>query len=228
MRIHYLQHVEFENPAGMLDYFINKNFIISSTKLYLKQELPAAENFDLLVIMGGPMGISDEKEFPWLSNEKKFIKKTIESGKPVIGVCLGAQLIAEVLGAEVSRNRFSEIGWFTLKKSYHLKGSLFDSILPDEFYAFHWHGDTFTIPEGAIPVGTTEACVNQGFIFNEKVLALQFHLETTYESASALIKNCSHELDGSRYVQNGEYILSQEEKFRSIRKIMDRILDSIT
>ncbi len=228
MRIHYIQHVEFENPAGMLDYFKNKNYIISSTKLYLGQELPSPGTFDLLVVMGGPMGVSDEKEFPWLSNEKKFIKKTIESGKPVIGVCLGAQLIAEVLGAEVSRNRFREIGWFPVKKSDHLKDSVFDSILPEEFDAFHWHGDTFTIPEGAIPIGSTEACANQGFILNEKILALQFHLETTYESAAALIKNCGHELDGSRYVQSGEYILSQEKKFSSIREIMDRILDSIT
>jgi len=228
MKIHYLQHVDFENPAGMLEYFKTENFIVSSTKFYLKEKLPSPDCFDLLIITGGPMNVYEERKFPWLTDEKKFILETIESGKPVIGICLGAQIIAEVLGADVTRNRFREIGWYPVKKSYRLKDSIWDTILPDEFDAFHWHGDTFTIPEGAIPIGSTEACENQGFIFNEKILALQFHLETIYESAAALIKNCGNELDGSRYVQSGEDILSQEEKFRSIRIIMDRILDCIT
>lgn len=228
MRVHYIQHVEFEDPAGMLDYFKNKKFQVNSTKLFLGEKLPLLKDFDFLVIMGGPMGVSDEEKYTWLKDEKKFIKDAINSGKKMIGICLGAQLIAEVMGATVSKNRYREIGWFPVKKSPLLQESFFDSVLPSEFNAFHWHGDTFAIPEGAIPIGSSEACENQGFIYDERVAALQFHLETTYESAAALIKNCGHELDGSRYVQSGEDILSHEEKFSSIMKIMDRILDSMT
>lgn len=228
MRIHYLQHVEFEDPAGMLDYFKDRDFVVSSTKLFLNQEFPSPDSFDLLIIMGGPMGVYDEKKFTWLKDEKKFIREAIDSAKPVIGVCLGAQLIAEVLGAEVTKNRFREIGWFPVKKSESLKSSAFDSILPDEFEAFHWHGDTFTLPEKAKSIGSTEACANQGFIYNKKILALQFHLETTLQSASALIENCGNELDGSRYVQSRDEIVSQINKFEKINDLMNKILDYMT
>ena len=174
------------------------------------------------------MGVYDEEKFSWLKDEKKFIRESIDSGKRIIGICLGAQLIAAVLGAEVTKNRFREIGWFHVKISHQLKSSIFSSILPEEFEAFHWHGDTFKIPDGAMPLGSTEACENQGFVYNGKVLALQFHLETTYESAAALIKNCSDELDGSRYVQSVEEIMSQVNKFEKINLIMGRILDYMT
>lgn len=228
MKIHYLQHVEFEDPAGMLDYFKKKNFIVSSTKLYLGEDPPSPDSVDLLIVMGGPMGVYDEDKFPWLRDEKKFIRNAIDTGKSLIGVCLGAQLIAEALGAEVSKNRYREIGWYPVKKSPRLNNSVFDSIFPEQFDAFHWHGDTFTIPEGAIPIGSTEACENQGFVYNEKILAFQFHLETTYESTAALIRNCGDEIDGSRYVQSRDEVMSQIIKLEGINDLMNKILDYMT
>ena len=106
MRVHYLQHVPFENLGSMENYFLSRGYQISSTKLYSEENFPGLEDFDWLIIMGGPMGVYDEDRFPWLKNEKRFISDAIEAGKVLLGVCLGAQLIASVLGAKVYKNRF--------------------------------------------------------------------------------------------------------------------------
>ncbi|MGE4385019.1 MAG: type 1 glutamine amidotransferase [Endomicrobiaceae bacterium] len=224
MRVHHLQHVPFEN-LGSIQTVLKKNgHTMSSSHLYKGDNLPSVNDLDLLIVMGGPMSVSDENIYPWLKAEKQFIKEAIKSGKKVLGICLGAQLIAEVLGAEVHKNKYREIGWFNVKKTEEAVQTALSDILPDSFEAFHWHGDTFEIPAGAIHIAQSEACKNQGFIFDNRILALQFHLETTTESAEALLKNCRDELDGSKYVQNEKEISSDREKFLKINSVMTSVL----
>lgn len=227
MRVHYLQHVPFENLGSMENYFLSRGYQISSTKLYSEENFPGLEDFDWLIIMGGPMGVYDEDRFPWLKNEKRFISDAIEAGKVLLGVCLGAQLIASVLGAKVYKNRFREIGWFPITRSETAAETILGKVLPETLEVFHWHGDTFDIPQGATLLASSEACHNQGFVIENRIVGFQFHLETTMEAAKKLINKCSDELDGSRYVQSKEQMLSDTTKFAKINTVMESILQEL-
>ncbi|MCP4131494.1 MAG: type 1 glutamine amidotransferase [bacterium] len=217
-KIHYIQHVPFEDPACILDWAAKNDCEIQGTALYNGESLPEAMDFDLLLIMGGPMSIHDEEEYPWLKQEKMFVKKAIRENKKVIGICLGAQLIAQVLGAKVFQNQHREIGWFPVTSR--------EKFFPETFYAFHWHGETFDIPEGAVHLAENEACTSQAFIYENRVLALQFHLESTGESVEKLLSHCSNELDNSKYVQSPEEIRKTEYLEASNRLMVD-ILDKM-
>lgn len=205
----------------------DKGHQVSFTRLYDNQGLPAVADIDWLIIMGGPMGIYDEAVYPWLSAEKAFIKEAIAAGKPVLGICLGAQLIADVLGAKVIKNKYREIGWFDIERTAETENTILSAAIPARAEVFHWHGDTFEIPEGAMPLAKSIACENQGFILDNRVIAFQFHLETTPQSAKALIDNCRDELDGSQYVQSEDELLSEPRKFAEINQIMFRVLEAM-
>lgn len=182
-----------------------------STRSRIREARPTiCSDMDGLIIMGGPMSITDEVQCPWLAPEKAFIKESIAQNKPVLGICLGAQLIADCLGATVQRGRHREIGFFPLRRSASCAGQAISKKvsnvwkLPDEFTAFHWHGDTFDIPEGAVRLASSEATANQAFVYNDKVLALQFHLETTEASLMSLYENSKDEITGGPFIQTLE------------------------
>ncbi|WP_457640205.1 type 1 glutamine amidotransferase [Persephonella sp.] len=229
MKIHYLQHVHFETPANILKWAEQKGHQVSGTRLFFKEPLPPVDSFELLVVMGGPMGVYDENDFPWLVEEKRFIENVIKAGKKVLGVCLGAQLIADVLGAKVYKNKYKEIGWFPVEKTEEGKNSRVFTDFPDRFTAFHWHGDTFDIPSGAVHLMRSEACENQAFEYGGgKVVGLQFHLETDQQSAQALIENSVKELkENSPYIQTPDKILSAEREFKEIENLLFKMLDRI-
>lgn len=227
MNIHYLQHVAFEGLSSMLPALQSKGHELSATLLYENQALPPVSSFDWLIIMGGPMSIHDENEYPWLKAEKAFIKAAIDAGKIVMGICLGAQLIADALGAKVYKNKHKEIGWFNITPTPSAKDTVLSDALSETTKVFHWHGDTFEIPEGATRIAESEACKNQGFILNNKIIAFQFHLESTRTSASALIQYCSDEIDDSKYVQSAGEMLSDDQRFENINQTMLTVLKKI-
>jgi len=224
MKIHYLQHVPFENLGNIQDWTDEKGFSLSSTKWYAEENLPEIENFDFLIVLGGPMNIYEQDKYPWLKKEKDFIKKAIENKKTVLGICLGAQLIADILGAGVFKNQHSEIGWFPVKFTQNI--DLFKN-LPQELNVLHWHGDTFDIPKGSISIGSSEACQNQGYIYKNKVIGLQFHLETSPESLKNLIQNCNDEIKEDKFIQTAKYMLSVNENFENLKKNLYVFLDNI-
>jgi GMP synthase-like glutamine amidotransferase len=223
MRAHWLQHVPFEG-LGSIEPWLNANgYEISATRLFRSEELPALHDIDLLVVMGGPMSVNDEKEFPWLAAEKEFVRDAIHSGKAVLGICLGAQLIAAALGAHVYPNAVKEIGWFPVMP-IATPGSAIRSF-PESVDVFHWHGETFDLPSGATQLAKSKGCENQAFQFGDSVVGLQFHLETTPESAKAIVTNCRAELLPSEYVQSESEILSTSpRKYRVINALMDQVL----
>ncbi|MDX8387864.1 MAG: type 1 glutamine amidotransferase [Ghiorsea sp.] len=226
-KVHYLQHVGFEGLSSIEPYLLGKGHTITSTKQYLGETLPSVDDFDWLIVMGGPMGIYDHEKYPWLVAEKVLIKQAIEAGKTVLGICLGAQMIADVMGAKVYQGKHKETGWFDIQRSSEIENTVLNGVFSEQFNAFHWHGDTFSIPEGAQALGSSEACKHQGFIFDNRVVALQFHLETTPDSAAALIENCGDELDGSRYVQSAKVMVADEKRFSALNKMMFRLLDKM-
>lgn len=173
------------------------------------------------------MGVYDDEDYPWLKAEKRFIRSAIDAGKKVLGICLGAQLLADALGAKVTRNHHREIGWFPIVRHEDVESTQFKEILPAQALVFQWHGDTFAIPDGALPLASSMACLNQGFIFNDRIVALQFHLETTLESATLLIENGRHELDGSPFVQSESKMLENPKRFATINRLMVSVLNAL-
>ncbi|KFI22119.1 type 1 glutamine amidotransferase [Nitrosococcus oceani] len=227
MQIHYFQHVPFEKPANIEKWARAHHHLLSATQFYRGDPLPDIKAIDWLVVIGGPMNVYEETTYPWLAQEKKFIEQAIKEDKVVIGICLGAQLIADVLGAKIFPNPYKEIGWFPVQFTAEAHASSLLSFLPRELRVFHWHGDTFELPSGAIRLARNEACHNQGFIYNKKVLALQFHLEVRLENVQQIIAHCGNELIEDRYIQKPEEMLSQKKDFRQINGAMQGILDRL-
>jgi GMP synthase (glutamine-hydrolysing) len=227
MRVHYLQHVPFEGLAAIATYMDANGHEVSRSRLYCNESLPPLQSLDWLILMGGPMSIHDGEEFPWLIEEKRFIREAIESGKLVLGICLGAQLIADVLGAEVYYSGHREIGWFEISRTPEAEQTVLADVMPKKAEVFHWHGDTFDIPEGAVRLAESTACANQGFLYRDRALALQFHLETTPLSAAALIENCGNELDGTRFVQSEQEILAEPARFEGLNTILFDLLTTL-
>ena len=223
MRAHYLQHVPFEGLGSIQPWLVSAGAEITCTRMFEAAVLPALERFDLLVVMGGPMSVNEEERFPWLVREKEYVCNVVAAGKPVLGVCLGAQLIASALGARVYKNREPEIGWFPVQGVPADDPSVF--AFPASAEVFHWHGETFDLPEGATHIARSEACENQAFQFGDSVIGLQFHLETTPDSTRAMVANCGDELVDSPHVQTAEEILAAgPETYAAINRLMGEVL----
>ena len=224
MRAHYLQHVSFEGLGSIESWLIHAGYEISNTPLYSSAVFPDIESIDFLVVMGGPMSVNDEAEYPWLAQEKDFIKQAIDLGIPVLGICLGAQLIADTMGGKVFPNTVKEIGWFPITAVNSETSSTFQ--FPKEIDVFHWHGETFSLPKGAVQIAKSRGCENQAFQLGRNVIGLQFHLETTPVSAQALVTNCRDELVAGEYIQSEVEILAAgKESYTSINSPMARVLE---
>ncbi|MEJ2614809.1 MAG: type 1 glutamine amidotransferase [Ignavibacteriaceae bacterium] len=152
------------------------------------------------------------------------MRKAIENNKVVLGICLGSQLIANAMGAKVYRNKYKEIGWFPIQ--INNEHNIF-SILPNEIMSAHWHGDTFDLPDGTIHVAESSACKNQAFVYNDKVIGLQFHLEFTGDSLKELIEHGRDELVKDQYVQTENEILDNPDLFNITNNYLFQILDNI-
>jgi GMP synthase-like glutamine amidotransferase len=226
MRAHYLQHVPFEGLGSIEPWLRAAGYKITNTRFFESASLPNLNEIDLIVVMGGPMSVNDEVDFPWLVEEKQFIRIAIEAGKEVLGICLGAQLIASAMGAKVYRNTVKEIGWFPVKGVSPSEELVFH--FPTSEEVFHWHGETFDLPPEGIHLARSDGCENQAFQLGQSVIGLQFHLETTPESARELVSHCRTELIPSKYVQSEETILAAvPERYHVINDLMDNILSFI-
>jgi GMP synthase-like glutamine amidotransferase len=205
MRVHVLQHAPFEGLGSIHDWLEQQGADISYTRFYESPELPDPAGLDFVIAMGGPMSVNDESELPWLRPEKQFVRNAIERGLAVLGICLGAQLIASALGARVYRNPVKEIGWFPIEATA-------DGLaqgLPAACRVFHWHGETFELPAGARRLARSAACENQGFQVKSAVLGLQFHLEMTLEGVLEIVEQCGEELVPGPYVQSSDEIVGE-------------------
>ena len=229
-----IQHLAVEGPDAIETWARQKSHSFKKIIMEKGDKFPSIKSFDWLVIMGGPMGVYDEKEFPWLVKEKKFIKKAIKDGKIVLGVCLGAQLIAEVLGGRVYKNKFSEIGFHPIE--FTEQGKLFfysPSPLRGEglrervrTLMFHWHNDTFDLPAKTTLLASSKVTKNQAFIWGNKVVGLQFHPEVFFKT----ILNWTKEFDvkPGPYVQTPSKIRTQKNQIKKAHQFLFSILDQMS
>ena len=225
MKLHYFQHVPFEGPGSISQWVAGKKHELGVTRWHLGETPPRLSDIDLLLVMGGPMSVHDTHRYPWLTREKAYLHQAIDANRAVLGICLGAQLLAEVLGAEITRNDHPEIGWFPITRSEQLIDTGLQAVMPPVMEVFHWHGETFTLPHECRPVAASAACVNQGFLFKDRVIGLQFHPEMTMESASVLIDNCRDEMVAGKYIQTEAQMLAHGERFRRANLVMEGILE---
>jgi len=226
MNAHVFQHAPFEGLAGIDSWLAARKARVGYTRFFEKASLPSLNGLDLLIVMGGPMSVNDETELPWLRDEKQFIREAVQSGLPVLGVCLGSQLIASALGARVYRNAQKEIGWFPVE-AVPTNADVFH--FPEGFQAFHWHGETFDLPSGAVWLARSAACANQAFQVGRRTLGLQFHLEVTPEAVRTFVGNCGDELQPAPYIQSAAALTAvPASAYNAINALMDRVLNYLT
>jgi GMP synthase-like glutamine amidotransferase len=226
MNIHYFIHVKEELPGAISHWAQNRGFRESFTRFYLG-ELPD-ESFlpDMLVIMGGPMNIYEDDRYPYLVSEKAFIKKAVDAGIMVLGVCLGAQLLADVCGGKVTRNHTTEIGWFPVTLTQEGESSYLFKDITFEKPVLHWHGDTFSIPGAGIHLLRSEACEHQAFLLKDRLLGFQFHFEMTPETLDLIIHLDRDSLQKSRWIMSEDEIRKGLNFTETNHAILYRILDA--
>lgn len=226
MKVHVLQHVSFEGIGSMAQWLEDFGADVSYTCFFKDHALPHAKDFDLIIVMGGPMSVNDESTLPWLRLEKQFIRDAAEKDVSILGVCLGAQLIASALGARVYKNSQKEIGWFQIEATPNAANAF---RFPETCTVFHWHGETLDLPPGAVRLAKSAACENQAFQIGQHIIGLQFHLETTRESAQAILDNCGAELIPAPYIQTGYEIKEARcAAYTKINTLMGEVLSYIT
>jgi len=199
---------------------------VSYTRFFEDPALPQLNDIDLIIAMGGPMSVNDESTLPWLRAEKRFIRDAMKRSVPTLGVCLGAQLIASALGSRVYRNSQKEIGWFSIEATPSPMNTF---RFPDKCTVFHWHGETFDLPVGAVRLARNAVCENQAFQIGQYVIGLQFHLETTPESAQAILDNCKDELTPAPYIQTESQLReAPSAAYAGINNLMSKVLSYLT
>ena len=227
LNIHYFQHVPFETTGCIENWAMQQGHTLTATKFYETSfSLPDRKGIDVLIVMGGPMSVYDDHLFEWLTLEKEYIKAALQDGKKILGICLGAQLIAACAGAAVQATLNKEIGWYKINPAKQLESIpwLYE-ILKDDPVVFHWHGDRFQIPDGAANLAFSEANDNQLFMLNDNALGIQFHLEITESSLSEMIENGAEELNPGTYVQSAQEITGRRAFVKDNNQRIYRLLD---
>jgi len=221
METYIFQHVAFEGPGAILPYLESKGHHVHLVKLYAGDSVPSSLDVDFAVLMGGPMSALEEDKYPFMAEEKQLCRELFAAEKPVLGICLGAQIMANAFFAQIRQNPEKEIGFYpvTFENGFTVN-------------AFHWHGETFDIPEYAESIAYSEACRNQGFKIGRS-LGLQFHLETTEDSLSSLLENGAEELEQAlsakaKYVQSKSQILeTAKTALPELNAALSELLDAM-
>jgi GMP synthase-like glutamine amidotransferase len=225
MRLLFLQHDPLDGPGALMEWAESRGHSIAFCLICQDVPLPPLESFDLMVSLGGPMGAYEESKHPWLRTEKEYLRQATRAGKKILGLCLGCQLLADALGGKAFRHTCKEFGWQPIE------------ILPQGaewfgtsglFMAFQWHGDTYSLPPGAIQLATNGACEQQAFLIGNQILGLQFHLEWTEQMARDALAEPGVAPPKSPFVQSPEEILSDLTLFESGKRrfflMMDRFV----
>ncbi|WP_138754407.1 type 1 glutamine amidotransferase [Paenibacillus sinopodophylli] len=226
MNIVAFKHFEFDDEEAFRTWVNHNGHHLVMREPSLGVDLGWIDELDLLVICGGPMSVYEEELYPWLVEEKQFVQHAIALGKKVLGICFGAQMIAELLGSPVYKNEHKEIGWHTVNRTSDEHSWL--SGLSESFLSFQWHGDTFDLPNDTRLLAYSDACKVQAFAYEDHVLALQFHLETTPACMEEMFANWYAELIEAPYIQSAEQIRSCYGQSKQSHKALHRILDRIS
>jgi GMP synthase (glutamine-hydrolysing) len=225
MKIHCLLHTENPGDTFFPEWAALHEHGWESSIVPLVPDLPHPQEVDCLLVLGGPMSAWEDQRYPWLRREKRYIEAFIDTGKPLLGVCLGAQILADVLGARTYPGPHQEIGWHCAEATPEGRDTWLGDLLPARFETFFWHGDTFELPDSSVRIASSAAFPNQGFVWNQ-VLGLQFHLEVKPEWVQMLVRRDAEQLRPAAYVQTANTVLSKPESlYRENNILMNGLLN---
>lgn len=231
LRLHYFQHLRHEDLGSIENWVHARGHATTCTKFFEDNPvLPALDDIDWLVVMGGAMGVYDVDKFPWLRSEGEYIRSAIDAGKTVLGICLGAQLIAHALGSKVYPGPAKEIGWLPVSKTEAGQRAPLFADIPDPFTVFQWHGDTFDMPAGATLLASSSAVAHQAFSYGDRVLALQFHLEATEQGVTDFLHEDGENGEiaaGGQWVQSKDVIRYGMHNAAVTNRVMTALLDRL-
>ncbi len=215
-----VRHSRTEEAGTLLPHLASRRIPVRHVRIDRGEELPPGPaGLAGLVLMGGTMSVNDP--LPWIERECRLVRRAIEEGLPVLGICLGGQMIARALGARVHRNPVPEIGWYPVRREPGPAGAEWFPGDRDSFEVLHWHGETFELPEGAVRVLGSDRCRNQGFVLGDHVLALQCHVEMTAEMVRAWVRLHRRTLArGGPGIQSpGEILDRLEERVAALARV---------
>ncbi len=226
MRLHSVRHMPSVGLGNIAPWALRRGWEAQETRPYEGEAFPELEGIDLLIILGGPMGACDEHEHAWLRAELDFVERAIAAGTNVLGICLGAQIVARLLGARVQRHRHPELGWHLVEPT--VEGKRDERLEP--FFAPHlpvmqWHFDTFELPAGATHLACSAACENQAFSWGTSVVGLQFHPELTRDIVADILRRYDPLPEGE-FVSRADEMLDAA-RFERLAAANGRFLDNL-
>lgn len=210
MRIHYILHAAFEKLGAIESWVNNNKYQASGTHTYRNEQLPTLSEFDMLIIMGGPQCVLELDKYPYLREEITLIQQAIHSKKAVLGICLGAQLISEALGAKAEQSPKKEIGVYPVVTTQAAKTDPLFKQFPEQFDVMHWHNDMPGLAPGSVLLASSAGCPRQAFRYNDRVYGFQFHMELTPELVKKMTEHCAHELQPEQYVQTTAELMQHD------------------
>lgn len=223
MNIHYIMHASFEKIGIIEEWAKEQNHKLSGTHIYAGEKLPSPDTFDFLIIMGGPQSPLEIEQYPYLQDEINLITQAIQQNKFVLGFCLGAQLIAESLGAKTQRSPEKEVGMYPIELTSAGEEDPIFKHFPKQFDVMHWHNDMPGIAKEAVLLAKSAGCPQQAFRYRKRTYGLQFHMEITKACAKEMISHCANDLVPKQYVQTTDVILKSD--FDLLNKRMKKVLD---
>lgn len=218
-----LQHVHCETPGIIADCLQSAGIGTHFVRTYEGDPIPS--NLDAqagLIIMGGPMSVYEHRRFPFLLEEQRLIEKALKENTPVLGVCLGSQLLAAALGADVKSGRQKEIGWHPVNLTAAAADDNLWRGLPSTFNAFHWHGDVYDLPQGAVSLAASEVTACQGFCYGATAYGILFHMEVTEKVIKNMVKEFSDELDAEK-IAGGSIVAKSRDHLPELQALGGRV-----
>jgi GMP synthase (glutamine-hydrolysing) len=224
-RVLVLQHTPEETLGSIAAVLTHRGHEFRYVKGYAGETIPPVLEEDGLVVLGGPQSAYEQDRFPFLAAEVRLITATLDAGKPILGVCLGCQLLAAALGARVGRGREKEIGWFPVQLHVDLRGDPLFGDLGRTFTPLHWHGDVFDLPKGALELGHSARTRYQGFRYGSAVYGLLFHLEVTDELVRAMVGGFGDELKAAG-LDPAPLVEGLDRRLRELQPIAAGVFDA--
>lgn len=227
MKILIIEHAPHENPGIILDWIEENKFSLKTVKTFAGEKLPEQHNYDFLIIMGGPQSPRETDIYPYISDEINFTKHAIESGKHILGICLGAQIISESLGNKTQKSEYREYGFYNLEFTQEALSSKAFKDFPKIINCMHWHNDMPGLNNEVKLLGSSDGCSTQGFIYKENVIGLQFHMEVRRKDVEGLIMFDKETLsEKDKYIMKPELIRNNDYELMNyyMKKFLDNFI----
>ena len=219
-----LQHVACEEPGVIADALQRRGLSARIVRIHDGEPVPRALDGAALVVMGGPMGVYEADRYPHLRDELRLIEDAVRAGRPVLGVCLGSQLVAAALGARVYPGGYKEIGWYPVELSTAAADDPLFGDVPRRFTPLVWHGDVFDLPRGAVSLASSALTAHQAFRFGDCVYGLLFHLELSPAQLAAMVSAFGDEIAAAE-VPPEAILDGAAERLAAVRDIGTRVFD---